>query len=209
MKLERRSGEWNRLLAERAARVQTRHQLAAREAYPTEPVELSLLQPARAAHEAKLRAARDRDGQPLLNRLHHGRFTVETDAGHLRQLWLDGLPFGDFTADAAELATAFAKGSGFGPDPAAVRLVLQDLTLLDHRTDEAVAACFAMRMPGAQADSTAGRHGIEALLRRLTEIDEALRRERPGLDVPLREGLRLAALWADPPAEPVHQTAAP
>ena len=195
LRLDARRSEWDKNRAEQLARLRVRRQLAAQAAFATDPLEIALLQPELAAHQAKLRAATGEDGKTLLHHLQHGMFTVETDRGHLRRLRLEAIDFREFSGNAAELAAAFSAGAGVAATPEEIRLVLQDLALLEHKTDDAVLDCFAKRIAGGKLEKTAVTLGAEALFDRVAMIDEEMLRERPGLDVPLRECLRLAADW--------------
>lgn len=193
--LEQRETAWaaQRLAREDARR--TRRELAATSSYPTQAHEIAAVRSAREVHEARLRAA-DRDGRPSLHQLQQGSFIVETDQGRRRKLRLDGLEFQNFSGDTATLAAAFSAGAGFRASPAAIAALLGDLSLLEHKTDAAVLAA-AGKLSGGTLDEDAARRGVEAMLGRMTELDGDLLRERPALDVPLRESLRLAADWAD------------
>ena len=164
----------------------------------TEPYEIKAVQLARETHEAKLRAA------STGSRLRQGSFLVETDRGHLRKLRLDAVDFFNYSGDTQELATAFTSGSGSATSPAAVDVFVRNISLLEHKTDAAILAA-ARSLPNGTVDAGAVLRGTEALLVRLTELDEEMLRERPALDVPLRESLRLAAEWADwNESHPVH-----
>lgn len=195
LKLDTRRQDWNEAHAKHIAQLQTRRHWTSQAAFVTEPLELALLAPAYAAHEAKLRAAKGEDGQLLLHRLHHGLFTVETDKGHLRRWRLDAIRFHDFTGDVRQLADAFSLAAKTPVEPADIALVIQDLDLLEHKSDEAVLGCFTMRLARGNLDKAAITHGAEALFLQLTVINGEMVRERPGLDVTLRECLRLAADW--------------
>jgi len=190
-----RNQRWvdQRTAQERARR--TRRALAQNVAFPTEPFEIKAVQSARETHEARLRAV---DGGPPLRQLRDGAFLVETDRGHLRKLRLDAIDFQNYSGDTEGLATAFSGASGHPVNVEAIGRLLQELSLLEHRNDAAVLAA-AGKLTGEKPVEDASRRGTEALLSRLTEIDHELILERPALDVPLRESLRLAAAWADRP----------
>lgn len=72
---------------------------------------------------------------------------------------------------------------------------MNKVSLLDHKNENAILD-LAAKITQTPLEPAAYRKGLEALLTRLTELDGEMRRERAGLDVPLREGLRLAAEWA-------------
>ncbi|MEO6875844.1 MAG: S41 family peptidase [Opitutaceae bacterium] len=191
-----RTQEWEVKLREFETWRQTWRDFAVRSAFASRPIEVTEVKAAQEAHQRKLRALEPIDGQPPLHRLNHGVFLVETDQGHLRDLRIQDFDFLLLQGDAETLAEAFAQGSGQSVTPANLRLMLQRLSLLEYRTDEAVLAVVA-KITGGAPDSPALRKGTEALLLRITELVPELRQELATHDVPMRESLRLAADWAD------------
>ncbi len=196
---EKRSKDWETLLTEFKTARQTRREFATHSAYPTQRVDLALVRDAADSHQAKLRALQAAGSQTALHRLQNGVFLVDTEHGHLRDLRLQDFDFLPLASDAESLAEAFSQGSGRKVTPGDMRATLQQLALLDPKTDEAVLAVTA-KLAGAPADSPATRNGTEALLLRITELEPELREELPGFDVPMRECLRLSARWANQPA---------
>ena len=172
-----------------------RRSITLEDSYPTEPFEIESVEKAQKIHEAKLRSTVV-DGQPLLHRLHQGSFVVETREGHLRKLRLDAVDFGNYSGDTIALAAAFSAGSQTAVTPAATGRFLNEISLLEHKTDSGILSAAA-KLSGKSATDESTRRGTESLLAKLTELDGGMLRERPGLDVPLRESLRLAAAWAE------------
>jgi hypothetical protein len=76
-------------------------------------------------------------------------------------------------------------------------VVLESIALLDQKNDAAVTACFAEHLKFANTDRAALVKGIDAVILRIVELDGDLCAPRPRLDIPLREALRTAAVWAD------------
>jgi hypothetical protein len=114
-------------------------------------------------------------------------------------LRLQNIEFLALLGDADTLAEAFAQGSTRKVTASEMRTTLQDLALLETKTDEAVLA-VTEKLVREPADPAAARKGAEALLTRITELEPDLREELPGFDIPLRECLRLSARWASQPA---------
>jgi carboxyl-terminal processing protease len=198
LQAEVRRRQWDDVLAGSVATQRTRRDLARAAAYPTQPLEISAVKAAQEAHEGRLRARAQVDGP---SHLRNGVLVVETDHGHLRELSLQAFDFTSFLGDTEALAEVFSHGSGQAVTAAELRAMLQRFSLLEDRTTGAVLAAAA-RIAGKPLEPAAARQGTEALLRRAVELDPELRRERPALDVPLRECLRLGAAWADLIATP-------
>jgi hypothetical protein len=208
LQLEVRRKEQETRRAEYSGLLRTHRELAMTAAYATEPLEIALLQPGLAAHQAKLRTALGNGGQPPPHRLQRSSFIVETDQGRLRALCLDDIDFRNFYGDATALAAAFSAGAGASVTPEQIKLVLEDLHLIEHRTDDNVVTAFANRIANEAISRNQLRQGVEQLFQCMAEIDGDMRRERPALDTPLREGLRLAAAWANGPGKTGLQTTA-
>lgn len=205
LRFEARAGKWAEHRTTLEAARSKRRTITSENAYPTESFEIESVRKAQDIHDAKLRSSTI-DGQPALHRLNQGSFVVETSNGHLRKLRLDSVDFQNYSGDTAALASAFSQASHVAVSPADVGVFLQEISLLEHKTDPAILTAAA-KLSGRGADDDNTRRGTEALLARLAELDGELLRERRGLDVPLRESLRLAAAWAaenDSPEKPDH-----
>lgn len=197
LNLATRQGQWAEALASFQSQQRTRRTLTAGAAFETQPLEIASAQAANDAHEAKLRLP----GQPGLYRLRRSGFLVTTDRGHWREIHLAEIPAPAFLGDVDALAAAFAEGSGQPLTSAQAGRILQALDLLEHKTEAALLAAVH-GITGNTLPEAAVRGGTEALLRRVTELDSEICRERAGLDIPLRQSLRLAAAWADWVAHP-------
>ncbi|HEY4249288.1 MAG TPA: S41 family peptidase [Lacunisphaera sp.] len=194
LNFEKRSKAWREQIAALEIARANRRAITLTNSYPTEPYEIEAATKAREIHEAKLRLA-SLDGRPLLHRLAQGSFVVETQSGHLRKLRLDAVNFSNYSGDTAALASAFSAGSHLAVTPSAVGDFLREIALLEHKNDAAILAAAA-KMSGGAASADATRNGTESLLAALAALDGEVLRERRGLDVPLRESLRLTAAWA-------------
>lgn len=195
LQLSVRQAEWEDSLRKYQANQAIRRELTATARYPTRPLEIASVQAALAAHEARLRALDQAAGSPVLHRLRRGAFHVETDQGRLNEIRLEDLGFTAYFGDTEGLAAAFSAGAGQPVTAAEVRRMLEAAALLQQKTDAALLETVA-EVTGHKLSAAAVRAGTEAMLRRLTELDDDLKWERPGLDIPVREGQRLAAAWA-------------
>jgi hypothetical protein len=158
-------------------------------------VEIASVQAAYAAHQARLREIDPGSDHPLLHRLRRNAFFVETDGGRLREIPLENLGVTAFYGDTATLAEAFSAAAGKTITDGDARRILEELALIEH-PDETTLLAAAGRIAGRDASDPTVRAGTEALLARLCTLDGEMTRERPALDIPMREGQRLAADWA-------------
>lgn len=195
LQLDARRKEWAGVLTEFQALQRVRRSLTAVAAYPTRPLEIAGVQAAYAAHETRLRSLGESTRSPFLHRLRRTEFFVETDQGRLRGIPLDSINSTAFQGDAEALAEAFASAAGHPLPAADARRILEELGLLEHPSENTLLEAVGL-ITGRSPSDPAVRSGTEALLRRLTELDGEMRRERAGLDIPLRESQRLAAAWA-------------
>ena len=200
--LEQRMNEWTKQQSALNEVRRNRRALSASAHYPTVAYEINAVQAALQRHETMLRAVTNPVASTV-PRLRQGTFRVETTQGRLRKLPLDAINFLNFCGETAALATAFSAGSGYATQAADVEIFLRQIALLEHKTDKNILAA-ASQISGGTLDPEAARRGTESLLLRLAEIDGDLVSDRPALDVPLRESLRLAAEWAAC-VEPAHQ----
>lgn len=193
--LNERRRQWDEHRSALETARQTRRELTAQLAYTTLPFEINAVRSAREIHEARLGLTVTGEN-PALHRLRQGAFLIETGNGRFRKLRLDAINFDEFSGDAETLAEAFATGANATVSADAAGQFLSDLSLLEHKTDPAVRLAARQRFDTALSDD-ALRNGVDALLQRLTELNPDGLSDRPGLDVSLRESLRLAAEWAD------------
>jgi carboxyl-terminal processing protease len=198
---------------ERASDDQTRaalrkeHQdLEARLAYPTSPVDLAVVTDAERVHQAALRARTLPDGSSCVNHFFWNVFFYEVEpGGQVREVRIDTLDFDAFAADRAALAGVWTQATNLPMTEAQAAAILADLKDRRQSPDEApeVPAIFR-RQTGAQVDARLLTAGMEAFLKKAIELDGDVLRERPGMDVSLRESLRIAADWAGlQPANPL------
>ncbi len=168
--------------------------LAAESVFPTVPFETKEVRTTLHSLDARLRVATaGPDG--LLHRLHQGAFVLETETGRWRKLRLESFEFSQYVSDAGSLAAALSAAGGPVMTEAAIRKFLERSSLLEYPTERELLE-LASDLVDPEASPAVRRSNLEALLREITILDNSLRRDRPVLDVPLREALRIAAHWA-------------
>lgn len=195
LQLAARQRAWEETLREFQTLQRMRRSLTASAAYNTSALEISSVQAAYTAHDIRLRTLGESNGEGLLHRMRRTEFFVETDQGRLRQIQLESINFTTFRGDDETLAVAFTSAAGLPLSTTDARRVLVEMGLIEHPSEITLLAVVGA-ITGRSPSDPALRRGTEALLHRLTELDGEMRRERAGLDIPLRESQRLAAAWA-------------
>jgi hypothetical protein len=153
-----------------------------------------------AEHHSLARRWLESEGISKAGWLHGNIFYLEDASGGINEARLERMDFRGYADDTRELAEAFTRSSGLGISAGAMASVLRELTLIERMSDAAVLACFANAVSAeakGKSDDPHLKRGVEAVLKRIVEIDPVLLRMRPIIDVGLRESLRVAADWAD------------
>ena len=195
LQLVSRRQSWDEQMAATHAWILEHRRLAALLAYPCQSYETKEIQALLNAEDTRLRAIHTEAGG-LLHRLHQGSFVIETSGGRWRKVRLESFDFPRRVSEAEVLAARLSSTTGQDVETAKVRRFLQRAALLEHRTAPRLLQLAAeLPGPGAPPDDT--RRMLESLLLEITRLDASFREERPTLDVPLREALRLTARWAE------------
>lgn len=193
----KRREEWRQQLAQWADTRRERRTLTLRAAYPVEPFEIAAVAAAYDRHQAHLRTlANAAGGGTDAVRLHNDALLIPTEGDRLRRVWLAHLDVREFLGDVAELAEVYQRATGQPLTAAAMERVLLDFSLLEHPTQTDLLACFARQDVVTAPDRARLHRGVEACLARMVALSGEWTRPRPALDVPLREALRLSAVWA-------------
>lgn len=194
-----RAQQWEEVRGAWHALAVRRRQLLATAAFPTQPVEVAAARQLLAEQDTRLRHASEPGPTAPARR----SFTRETDRGRLRELNLADIEFARFVSDAEALAAT--QSDAAHPWAAAdLAAFLRAVDLLRYRTPLTVENTARRLLPGGDE---AGLHArLQHLFDAIARLDGELNRERVGLDVELREGLRLAGRWAElsrpPPTTP-------
>lgn len=184
-----RQAAWHALALRRRA-------LTAQESYPGKPFEVAAARKLIASEDARLRAAADNPAKSI--------FVVTTDQGHQRRLNLAEIHFARFAGDAAALAAKTGKAHEPAWPADRIESFLRLTDLLRYKTPNNVTALAREVFPPDDDPARFNRRLAE-LLQQIAALDGESLRERPGLDIELRESLRLAAAWADwPPIAPAQ-----
>ncbi len=204
---ERRQQAWRAFMDEWIGICQSRRALAAA-AFPTRPVDLAEVREALAAHQQKLLAEAKIATPPARPIYLDHQILAATDQGHVEAIHVSRFRFRLFLGDAAELSRAVAREIGQPVNDVQLGAALQELALLDEQTEAAILAVLATALPPNLDQPTLGR-ALGAMLSRMAELEPGLAAERPPLDIPLREALRLGAAWAQAAANEPARGAGP
>ena len=198
----------------RAALRKERQELEAQLENPTESVDLAVVADAERIHQAALRARTLPDGSSCVNHFFWNVFYYElTPGGRIREIRVDALDFEACAANRAPLVAAWTRATNLPLADDQVAAILADLKRRSRTPDEApdIPAVFR-KQTGADISNRLLAAGMDAFFKQAIELDGEVLRERPGLDVSLRESLRIAADWAriqpeSPQAQPGPQPA--
>ena len=182
----------------RAALRKERQELEAQLAYPTESVDLPVVADAERIHQAALRARTLPDGSSCVNHFFWNVFYYElSPGGRIREIRVDALDFEACTLNRAPLAAAWTRATNMPLADGQVAAILADLKRRSRTPDEApeIPAVFR-KQTGTDVSDRMLAAGMDAFFKQAIELDGEVLRERPGLDVSLRESVRIAADWA-------------
>jgi carboxyl-terminal processing protease len=172
-----------------------RRRLAGELAYPSEAFDLATVRKLVEAEDKRWHAA----AAPVSTR---APFILTGPDGRRRRLDLAAVDFHRYLLDAPQLARQLAAGSEPAWTDAGVATFLREAHLLREKTPENLTRLARETFPTESAAQL--HHRLEALFQQLADLDGDWFRGQTGLDVELREALRLAATWADrTPAHPL------
>lgn len=172
-----------------------RDQLSKRLAYKVNSVDLDLTDKKEAAHQAKLRETPLPDGRNRSNQFYQKVFYYDDpEKDKIHEIWVEYFDYDKALDSAAELATVLSTASGM---TVSTEVMTETLTLFKNRDR---GAAFDVLEPfrlaiGQGIDESALLGAMPAFFTKLIEIDPDVLLERPKLDVPLREGLRIVSDW--------------
>lgn len=168
--------------------------LATSVGFATETIETEAVRATLELHAALARKRRPEDAEGKDGWLRGGCFFRETERGELGEVGVGQIDFARYVGDAEKLAGAFRARAGGTIGASEMADALRELSHEERLDEVRLLQCFAAR---GGVDGAAARKGAEALLAKIAELEPGVLVRRPGLDVVGREGLRLAADWAE------------
>ncbi len=182
----------------RAALRKERQELEAQLACPTSSIDLAVVAENDRIHQAALRARTLPDGSSCVNHFFWNVFYYElSPGGRIREVGVNSLDFDALAADPGSLAAAWKRATSLPLADGQVAAILADLRRRSRTPDEAtdIPAIFRQQT-GPEIAALVLAAGMDAFFKKAIELDGEVLREHPGLDVSLRESLRIAADWA-------------
>ncbi len=168
------------------------------QAYAVTAVDLPLVAENNRVHQAALRSRTLADGSTCLNRFCWNVFYYQPRPDEAaREIRIDSLDFEGAEAIREPLAQAWSQASGHPLSLDQVATILSDLSRRrGNIVDPPDYPAIFRRQTGAEIDPHALAAGMDAFFRTAIEFDREARHDGLGLDIPLRESLRIAADWA-------------
>ena len=183
--------------AQRQAYEQERKRLGAELAFEAESVKLKLSLEQDSEHQAKLRETPLPNGEARANQLYQKVFYYqEKPEGDIEEIWIEYIDYEEMMKHTAELATALSEAGGLEVSDEQMAGILLSLKNADRLGTFDVITPFT-EVLGDAADVSQIKQGLPNFFRRVVELDEDILRERPVLDVHLRESLRIVADWIE------------
>ncbi len=165
--------------------------------FPVRPVELTIAEKQKQIHQEKLRETPLPNGQPRMNQFYQKVFYYEAEPGSkIEEVWVEYINYEHQLEHAAELAEVFSNATELEVSEEEMRTILQSLRVAD-RTGEFIPVDFFTQVLGEKADIPTIESGLPAFFRRIVELDDNILRDRPILDIHLRESIRIVNDWID------------
>lgn len=195
LNLELRRAEKAKIESTRDAFEKERKSLRKRLGFEAEAVELTVAEKKEKSHQKKLRETPLPNGMARANHFYQKVFYYQEEPGSkIEEIWVEYIDYEEVLEDAEELAQVFSEASGIEVGAEKMHTILQHLKNAD-RGSAFVPMHFFGEVLGDAADPDAIRAGLSPFFRRIVELDEDILRDRPVLDIHLRESLRIVNDW--------------
>ena len=162
---------------------------------PTQALNTSSVEGIHASHQENLHTLERDRAMPLLHRLHRGRFYIHTDQKRLRGISLTDLVSAYYYSDITTIAEAFVLKTDHPFTESDAFRMLRNFSLLESKNQSGLLKIVDDLTQNKLSEEVIHR-GTEAMLKRMTDLHPEMHRSRTGLDILLRECLRLSAAWA-------------
>jgi hypothetical protein len=137
-----------------------------------------------------------------MNRFFQKVFYYEPAPGDkITEIWVEFIDYEDALEHAGELAQVFSENAGVEVNEEEMSKILLDLKNAD-RGGEFLVQNFFAKVLGERATTTEIDAGLSPFFKRIVELDPDILRERPMLDIHLRESLRIVNDWIELAAGP-------
>ncbi|MFP4540564.1 MAG: carboxy terminal-processing peptidase [Opitutales bacterium] len=197
LNLERRREQKDANEAQIEAFEKERKELGRTLAFEAEPIELTVATEQEAGHQAKLAETPLPNGKPRANQLFQKVFYYqETPASDIEEIWIEYINYDEMLDHAAELAETFSAATDYEVSEEQMTQILTHLKNEDRLGEFDPGEPFRLALEDALTEEML-EAGLPVFFRAIVELDDDILRERPILDVQLRESLRITSDWIE------------
>ncbi len=174
-----------------------RDELSSELTYAVESVKLELTKEKEKSHQAKLASTPLPNGESRINKFYQKVFYYQADTeDKIHEIWVEYFDYEKALENVEDIAVVLNEASG---QEISVDEATEILTRLKNKDR---GAAFNVMEPfkaviGESIDEETMLSAMPALFNKLVEIDPDILLERPKLDIPLRESLRVVRDWID------------
>lgn len=197
LNLSKRQTDKEQQEEQRQAFEDERKELGEALAFESDPVELAVAADQESIHQAKLRDTPLPDGLSRANRLFQKVFYYQADPdAKIEEIWVEYIDYEDMLENAEELAQTYGEAIGGQVSVEEMEVILRRLKNEDRLARFNVLAPFVDTL-GKRFEEDTLHGGLSAFFHRVIELDDDILRERPVLDVHLRESMRIVSDWIE------------
>lgn len=204
LNLEQRRKEKDELEEMRDFFDKKRDRLSLGLAYPVKKVDLDLTKEKEASHQAKLRETPLPTGESRANRFYQKVFYYQApEEDKIHEIWVEYFNYDKALENVDALTETVSIAYGQQLSSGQMTEILTRFKNNDRGTGFNVLEPFQAVL-GDQLDESAMLAAMPAFFTKMVELNPDVLLERPKLDVPLREGLRVVRDWVElePPLNP-------
>ncbi len=195
LNLDVRRSDKDREEALRMAFEEERKELGKALQFDSTKVELAVAAEQEKIHQAKLRETPLPSGKPRTNQLFQKVFYYEAEPNaDIQEIWVEYIDYEDMLKHADELAQLLSQEIDAPVTTTDVNTILMRLKNADRLAQFNVVKPFVDSLQD-RASPEVIQGALSVFFRRIVELDDDILRERPVLDVPLRESMRIVSDW--------------
>lgn len=197
LNLDAREAEQKEQEAQRDAFEDERKALSKELGFEATDVDLAISTEQETVHQQKLRETPLPDGKPRMNRFYQKVFYYQAaPEDEIKEVWVEFIDYEDALKHTAELAKVFSENAGVEVSEDEMSNILLGLKNADHGGEFFVNDFFT-NVLGDRISSGALEAGLSPFFKRIVELDPDILRDRPMLDIHLRESLRIVNDWIE------------
>lgn len=197
LNLEKRRTEIEEQKKQRRAFEDERKRLSRDLAFTAQPVKLAVASQQDAVHQAKLSETPLPNGEARANKFFQKVFYYQADeSSDIKEIWVEYIDYEKMITHAADLAQNVSRVIGEEMAPDVMESILTTLKNADRFGTFDVKGPFKTHLGETLTDEKLDQ-ALPVFFTRIVELDEDLLRDRPALDIHLRESLRVIADWID------------